>query len=188
VVLGIPLALTPNIGYYIMSVIYSNLTPVNRLIYLVTLMYAVVFATHVGPMWNMLSFMLTSPDAQWDFNIFISVLPLAYIPVALGLMLWKKKTGWVMSTIYLVNLCMATIYAALVGYRLGTSNPFLNSLFQVPPLSTSLMRALFYGALIFLLSKKEIRQAFRIDMRLFIICLGGMAVLTTIQWWNLLIR
>lgn len=128
---------------------------------------------------GLVEFMLIDNSAEWGLSLMEPFLPMILLPLALILFWLRKRSGWVLITAYLTYSTMLAIGQAIVIWRMGPfSEPVLDSLIPRIVPSGQILIAMFFGGLLWLLRKGEIREHYSVSKQSSMATIGIAAVLT----------
>lgn len=126
-----------------------------------------------------LKFILTDSSGSWDLSILAYFLPLILLPIATLLFWRRKKSGWILITVYLTYSAINAFgFIILRWNRQSLGNPTLDSLFPQVSSISLLLTIFFYGGTVWVLAKKEIREHYNINRQTMIITIATSAILT----------
>jgi hypothetical protein len=134
---------------------------------------------------DMLGFMLTDPSASWDLSMVLYFLPLLLAPAA-GLLFWfRKRAGWILSTLFFTNMAAGALLLFLSAMnRQPSGNAALDTLFPSVSPAAYIGSLLISGGAIWVMAKEPVRAVYSIHRQTMFttIALGAVAtILMTIM-------
>jgi len=113
---------------------------------------------------GLVKFMLSEDPIAWDLSMFEYFLPLILLPIALILFWLRKKSGWILMAIYFTYSAVSAAGLIILTWNLeGSAIPALDDLLpQSSPIS-HIVTCLFFGAALWVLNQKKIRDHYNIS-------------------------
>lgn len=148
----------------IASPISASRSPVSKTIVVVSIVFGFIALAQIASEWSMVEFMFRDVHAKWDGSEIPFVLPLIFLPVAVVLFAFRKKSGWLMMTLYMSGtITSAVMFTAWELLRTPSQFDFM----FIPPASPYrfIVGALFYTITLFVICKTSIREIFHISRK-----------------------
>ena len=141
----------------------------NRVIAILSIVFGVLFLYQVYNQFGFIKYMLTYKDAKWGFEMILYFLPLILLPLATFLFWRRKKTGWILFSIFFTFSALGAVVAFISALKLNRTVYGINNI--LPPVSPVpiLMNILFFGGCLWLIYKNDIREIYAVDKRAIII-------------------
>lgn len=145
----------------------------DKPIKLISLFIGGLFLYQLYKEFGMLKFMFTDDGGKWDFSVVLFFLPLIILPTA-GLLFWfRKKNGWMLSTIYSSYTAVGAIPMFIMELnRQPTGIPALDTLFSTTSLTLYIGTLLVFGGLTWTLCKEDMREVYQVDRKAMFTALG----------------
>ena len=165
----------------IFNPIQKSTPTAEKLIRLITIVFGLIAVIKWYDVFGLIKIMLTDNSAGWDLSILVYLFPVIFLSIATILFGSRKKMGWVLMAIYLTYSAINTFGIIIRTWNmepteiLGISNTFPQT-----STNTQILITLFFGGILWVLSKKEIKEHYRINRRAAITTLGITAALTII--------
>lgn len=151
----------------------------ERQIRLITLIFALIGVFKWFNQFGLVKFMLIDNSAEWDLSLIEPFLPMILLPLALILFWLRKRSGWILIIAYLTYSTMLAIGQAIVIWRMEPfSEPVLDSFIPRIIPSGQILIVLFFGGILWLLTKREIKEHYSISKQTSMAVIGVAAVLT----------
>ena len=161
--------------------IQTNVFSDSRTILMVSIVLGILSLFKIYQEFEFIKFMLTSPVSEWDVSIFFYFFPLVILPLGTILFWIRKKSGWILLTIYLTFIALAAIVTFIYiqttepsGFSplddLTSNNSFLKHFWSL----------FLNGGLLWVICKENIRKIYNIEKLTLIISIGIPIVLTAI--------
>ncbi len=142
-----------------------------RTIKAISIFLGVLFLSQLYQEFGMLTYLFTSVTAIWDFStVVLYLLPLAVLPTAAVLFYMRKKTGWILLTIFLTYSAVSAI-----GHLISVINRELSGIEALdilnPPISPirPILSFLFFAGMVWIMSREKIRTVYLITKRTMIL-------------------
>ena len=150
--------------------VFDNINPIQKemptsekTIRVISILFCGLFLFQLHKQFGMLKFMFTESYAEWDFSMVLYFLPLIIIPTATVLFYMRKKTGWLLLTIFLVYSAVSAIGSFILAIKWKPSGTTLDNLFpQIQPI-TYLLSFLFMSGIIWVISREKMRNIYSIS-------------------------
>lgn len=145
--------------------IQKELPTSDKIIRFVTLGFTCLFLYKLITEFRILIWMFTDSSADWDLSAFFYFFPLVILPITI-LLFWKRKQyGWIILSVFISYSVSGALFIFIseIGRKKTTGFEALEDLIQTPPPVYYLVGAIIWGAILFTISKKEIREKFNID-------------------------
>jgi len=156
-----------NIGNSIFDLInpIQKKTPTpEKSIKIISIIFGGLFLFQLYKEFGMLRFMFTDSYAEWGFDMVLYFLPLIIIPTATILFYMRKKTGWLLLTMFLTYSAVLTIGMIILTMNMKPSGiEVLDNIFPQTPLLTYILVFLFYTGIIWAISREKIRIIYSIN-------------------------
>ena len=149
-------------------------TPTSeKTVIIISILLGGLFLFQLYKEFGMLKFMFTDSYAEWDFSMVLYFLPLIIIPTATILFYMRKKTGWLLLTIFLTYSAVSVIGQFVLTIKMKPSGvSALDDIFpQVSPI-TYILSFLFFSGIIWTISRKKIRTIYFISSRAMILTIS----------------
>lgn len=145
----------------------------EKTIKIISILFGGLFLFQLYKEFGMLRFMFTDSYAEWDFSMVLYFLPLIIIPTATILFYMRKKTGWLILTIFLAYSAVSAIGQFFLTIKMKPSGiSALDDIFpQVSPI-TYILSFLFFGGIIWAISREKIRTIYSISKRTMILTIS----------------
>jgi hypothetical protein len=150
----------------------GNQTP-EKIIRLTTLIFAGIAVYRIFKEFGMLRYMFTDSGGKWDLSMVEYFFPLILLPLAIFLFWKRKKSGWVLLSIFLTYSAITAI--GLFFMNLGrepSGIPALESLFPTVSPITYIMTLIFFGGTLWLICKENIRNIYKISKQTIFATIG----------------
>lgn len=102
---------------------------------------------------------------SFPFDSILYLAPLILLPIAV-LTFWKRiRIGWFLLAIFITFSTIDVLWVLIQYFLLGppSDNSILGTLFPQPPISTLIIRLIFFGGTIYAICKQNIRNEFSIS-------------------------
>jgi len=161
--------------------IQTNVLSVNRTILMVSIVLGILSLSKFYQEFEFIKFMLASSTSEWDASIILYFFPLVILPLGTLLFWIRKKTGWILLTIYLTFMALAAIFRFIY---IQTTEPSGFSPLDDLTTNNSILKhlwSLFLNVgLLWVILKENIRKIYIIEKITVIISIGIPVVLTAI--------
>lgn len=167
---------------------FSNINPIqkekpgeSKTINIISALIGVFYLYYLFSDFEMIRYMLYEGIANWDFSMVLYFFPIIIVPVATILFFMRKKTGWILMTIYLVFSAVSVIVMmimlaiTLIKFNMFTDDVLPNYF----PLYHVFFLLMFVG-LIWRISSTKIRTKYNISAKVMIITIILSAIVTVI--------
>jgi hypothetical protein len=162
------------------SILFDTFNPIQngiqtpeKTIRFITLVLAVLSIYGIIKEFGMLKYMFTDGIRKWDIGMIEYLYPLILLPLGTFLFWKRKKSGWILLSIFLTYSAISAI--GLFFMNLGrepSGIPALESLFpKVPPI-TYIITLVFFGGTLWLICKENIRHIYRASKQTMFLTLG----------------
>lgn len=144
--------------------VQKSIPTAERLIRLITLFFGLIAIFKWYSQFGLIIFMFSDNSVGWDLSMFEFFLPLILLPVAIILFWLRKRSGWILMTAYITYSAISAIGLIFMTWNmepLGISA--LDNLFPQTSTTTQILRTLFFGVTLWVLTKKEIKLHFNIN-------------------------
>lgn len=156
-----------------LSPIQKTPQTLDRKINLISIIFGLLAIYHIIEEYGMLKFMITDSYAKWDFSMVIYFLPVIFLSVGI-FNFWKRnKIGW-----FLLSIHFTYNIAIGIGMFLLTRKWQNEILIPQPNPLIYLCTAAFFGLLLWIFCKADIRNEYRVDSKSAIITIVATAILT----------
>jgi len=157
----------------ILDPIQTESPTADKLIKLISLFLGGLFLYNLYNDFGMVTFMLTSTDAEWDFSMVLYFLPLLILPSASLLMWRKKKAGWILATLFFSYTATGAIPLFITALNTQSAGlGALDTLFPSVPPSVYIGTFLLFGSMTWVMTKRDLRAVFNIDRRMMFLTIG----------------
>jgi hypothetical protein len=145
----------------------------EKLIKLITLFVGGLFLYQLYEEFDQISFMFNKDASKWDFIMVLYFLSLIILPIA-GLLFWfRKKIGWMLTTIYSSYTAAGAIPLFVMELnRQPTGIPAIDALFPTTSPTLYIGTLLIFGGLTWTLCKENIREVYQVDKKSMFNALG----------------
>ncbi len=170
------------------STFFETVNPVQngiqtpeKIIRLTTLIFVAVTVFTIFKEFGMLSYMFSEGEVNWDLSLVEYCFPLIILPVAIFLFWKRKKSGWVLLSIYLTYSTISAIGLFFMSLgREPSGIPALESLFPTVSPITYIMTIIFFGGTLWLICKEIIRNIYKISKQTMIMTIGSTVALNVV--------
>lgn len=170
-----------NIGKSILDNVnpIQNETPTTeKTIRIISLLFGGLFLFQLYKEFGMISFMFIDSSAGWDFSMVLYFLPLVVVPTATVLFYKRKKSGWLLLTMFLTYSAVSAIGLIILTINMEPSGiPALDSIFPQTSPSTHILTFLFFAGTIWAISRENIRTVYTITKQTMILTISITAVI-----------
>jgi len=136
----------------------------EKLIRLITIIFAGLSIIQFFREFGMISFMFTSSSAEWEFSMILYFMPLIIIPLTTILFWKRKKIGWIFLTLFLTYSATSSAGLFLTSLNTDYSTPSIfDDLFPQMIPTDYLFILLFYAGTLWVICKKDIRDIYTIN-------------------------
>ena len=150
---------------------------INRVINILSAVYAILFLVQVFSEFDLMNFMLTSKEAKWNIDLIPYLLPLTLLPIATALFWRRKKWGWGLLGVFLSYSVLGSLVLYFMLLKYTPVSPAVDNLAPISA-SSAIYHIAFFAACLWFLFKREIREIYQIDKRMIILTVGMGALLT----------
>jgi hypothetical protein len=175
-----------SVGYSLLdnlNPIQKNAPTTDKYINLISLFLGGFFLYSFYNELGLLQFMFTEEIVDWDFGTILIFLPWIILPTAAILFWFRRKHGWTLTTLFFSYTLTGVTYLFLMELnRKPTGMPLFDTLFPITSPTVYIGTFVFFGGLISILCKPEIREIYGIDKQAMLITIGsgaGIALLIT---------
>jgi hypothetical protein len=160
--------------------IQKSAPTIERIIRLIVIVFGIISIYSLyREFWSIVRLVTSSPS-EWDLSVLEFVLALITLPLATFFFWKKKKSGWILMTVYLTYSAISAIALLIMALNYEPfGDPFLGLIYPAIYPSTYIFLTLFYIGTIWVLMKKELRNKFKIDQKTAIITITVVAVLSS---------
>jgi hypothetical protein len=152
----------------------SSETPTtDKYIKLISLFLCILFLYQFYKGFGIFRLLFTDLTGKWDLSIVFYFLPLIFLTTA-GLTFWfKKKIGWILTTIYFSYTAAAAVSMFVLEFnRKSTGLSALDKLFPTTAPIVYIEALLIFGGLTWILIKENMRSVYKIDKKTMLIVLS----------------
>jgi hypothetical protein len=142
----------------------------RRHINLILLIITALLLYHLYNYFGLLKYMLTNEEAEWDLSMIYLFSALPILAVIITLFWQRKRSGWILATVYFsykTSETIAGVIIALIYYTGADRESFLP---MASPLQLGTI--LLFGGLTWTLCRANIREAYKIQKQSMIISLS----------------
>ncbi len=165
------------------SALFDTINPIQngtrtpeKIIGLITLIFSGIAIYRIFREFGMLRYMLTDTDGGglWDFSMIGYFFPLILLSIAIFLFWKRKKSGWVLLSIFLTYSAVTAIglFFMNLDYQ-PTGIPAFDSLFPTVSPITYLMSLIFHGGALWAIGKENVRNIYQISKWTMFITIGS---------------
>jgi hypothetical protein len=143
--------------------IQKELPSTDKYIKLISLLFVGLFLYQLIKDFKLLRYTLFDDNGRWDFSMVLYFILFLLLPAA-GLLLWfRKKIGWILATVFFSYSASFAILLFIKTFNYTPSGfPAIDNLFPTPSPTVYILTLLFYGGLIWIMSKSNIRELYNI--------------------------
>ncbi|MEM8891148.1 MAG: hypothetical protein AAGD28_24435 [Bacteroidota bacterium] len=165
--------------FNLINPIQAEVPSAERQIKSLSLLFGLIAIVQWYQEFGLVSFMLSEDPIGWDLSMFEYFLPLLLLPLAVILFWLRKKSGWILLAIYLTYSAISAAGLIMLTWDMkGSAIPALDNLLpQSSPIS-HILSSLFFGAALWVLNQKKIRDHYHIHKQVSIITLTISAAFT----------
>ena len=122
--------------------------------------------------------MLTDDTGDWNLSMVEYFLPLILLPTSTILFWLRKKSGWILMASYLTYSAISTLGLTIMTWNMQPSGiPALDNLFPQTSPITLIMTTLFFGGTLWVLTKNEIKEQYKVNKQTMVTTIGIVSVL-----------
>jgi hypothetical protein len=165
--------------------ILSSLNPIqaqtpttNKLINIICIVFSCLFIYKTGKNFDTIKFLLEE-STDFDLSSFLYLLPIVLLPVSVILFWLKKRLGWFLLSVYLASTVVGAIFTIYFELKWNSNDtPGFHTL--VPPMTplVHVFTFLFYGGMLWVTCKENIREVYFISKRTMLITMVMVVGLT----------
>lgn len=139
---------------------------VKKVISIISVVISLMFLVQILSLFSLLKFMFTDKSGIWDLSMVIYFLIIGLLPIGIALFWFRKKIGWVILTGYIVySACYSIIsLIELISIRYPENSP-INNLFPSMSPTPILFKIFFFGGILWVLCRIDMRSIYRIEKR-----------------------
>ena len=153
----------------------------EKLIRLITIVFGLITIVNWYNEFGLITFMLTDDTGGWDLSMVEYFLPLILLPAATILFWLRRKIGWILMASYLTYSAISTLGLTIMTWnRQQIGIPALDNLFPQTSAITLILTTMFLGGTIWVLTKNEIKEQYKVDKQTMVTTIGITGVLTLI--------
>jgi hypothetical protein len=165
---------------YVGSLLVDTVDPLQKKtptadkpIKLISLFIGGLFLYQLCTGFGMLKILFSDNGGKWDLSVVLFFLPFIILPTA-GLLFWfRKKNGWMLSTIYSSYTAVGAIPMFIMELnRQPTGIPALDTLFPTTSPTLYIGTLLVFGGLTWTLCKEDMREVYQVDRKAMFTALG----------------
>jgi len=146
------------------SPIQNGIQTPERIIRLITVLFAAIAIYKVYREFWFISYMLNNGLDNWDLSTLVYLLELALFPIAVILFWKRKKIGWILLTLLVTSSAISSLGLFFDNFnRQPSSLPGLDKLFPTVSPMTYFTAFIFYGASLWLICKKSVSSFFKVS-------------------------
>jgi len=176
------------------STLFDTINPIQngiqtpeKIIRLTTLIFSGIAVYRIIKEFGMLRYMFTDSGAKWDLSMVEYFFPLIVLPLAAFLFWKRKKSGWILLSIFLTYSAITAIGLFLMNIgRQPSGIPALESLFPTVSPITYIMTLIFFGGTLWLISKEEIRNIYKISKQTMFLTIGLTIAVNVIYMYSII--
>lgn len=146
------------------SPIQNGIQTPERIIRLITILFAVIAIYKIYNEYWLLSYMFTNGLDKWDFSTIVYLLELILLPATVVLFWQRKKMGWILLALLLTSSSTSAIELFFSSFnRQPSSLPGLDKLFPAISPMTYFIAFAFNTATLWLICKKSVSSIFKVS-------------------------
>ncbi|WP_299611241.1 hypothetical protein [uncultured Aquimarina sp.] len=176
------------------STLFDTINPIQngiqtpeKIIRLTTLIFSGIAVYRIFKEFGMLRYMFTDSGAKWDLSMVEYFFHLIVLPLAAFLFWKRKKSGWILLSIFLTYSAITVIGLFLMNIgRQPSGIPALESLFPTVSPITYIMTLIFFGGTLWLISKEEIRNIYKISKQTMFLTIGLTIAVNVIYMYSII--
>lgn len=158
----------------------------EKLIKIISFVFSGLFFYYLIIQFDLIRFMFSSSDADWDFSMVVLFLPMIIILISTPLFYKRIKLGWTLLTIYITYSATSTLMLLYLDLnRKPSNNTILESLVPQNPITVYLGSLLFFCGFLTIMCKENIRAVYKVDRQAMFITTGVVAFITGITLYGL---
>jgi len=162
------------------STLFDTINPIQnkiqtpeKIIRLTTLIFTGIAVYRIFKEFGMFRYMFTDSGAKWDISMIEYLFPIIVLPLAVFLFWTRKKSGWILLSIFLSYSAITAIGLFFMNLgRQPSGIPAFESLFPTVLPITYIMTLIFYGGTLWLISKEDIRNIYKISKQTMFMTIG----------------
>ena len=162
------------------STLFDTINPIQngiqtpeKIIRLTTLIFAGIAVYRIFKKFRMLIYMFTASGGKWELNMIAYFFPLIMFPLTTFLFWKRKKSGWILLSIFLTYSAISAIGLLFINLdREPSVIPELESLFPTVSPITYIMTIIFFGGSLWLICKENIRNIYTISKQTMLVTIG----------------
>ncbi|EAS19465.1 hypothetical transmembrane protein [Flavobacteria bacterium BBFL7] len=176
------------------STLFDTINPIQngiqtpeKIIRFTTLIFAGIAVYRIFKEFEMFRYMFTDSGAKWDISMVEYFFPLIVLPLAVLLFWTRKKSGWILLSIFLSYSAITTIGLFFMNLgRQPSGIPALESLFPTVSPITYIMTLVFFGGTLWLISKENIRNIYKISKQTMFVTIGLTIAMNLIYMYSII--
>ena len=158
----------------------SSLTP-DRLINLICIVFGGLYLYSTIGEFSLIGYLFTA-NIKWDFSVFMILAQLIVLPVAILLFWLGRKWGWLLLSAYMTYSLFTVLCAFIISMHIhGSMIPLFESYYRRP---LPLGETIFYGSVLVAISRRSMRDIYKIEPGHVFWTVLGIGVLTLLFWWQ----
>ena len=157
----------------------------NRIINFLSAALGIMFLLTLFKEFSFITFMLFSKESRWDWSTPLDFLELIILPVFAILFWRRKKLGWVLFCICCCYLETTTVFYFFMELKAHIAERYMaiNNLFPLPSAAAALWNIIFFGACLWFICKRSIREVYQVSDQSAVLIAGTTtAVMVGIIW------
>jgi hypothetical protein len=153
----------------------------DRIILWISILMGILFLYQAYMQYGLLVYLFKYAHVSWTFGMVTYFLRMLIAPFAAVLFALRKKSGWVLLSMYFTYLALNTIGMLAAAIKNGQyQHTSLNGLLPATPVSSLLGWAIFNAGCLYFIYKKEVRELYEINMQGILVAITfGMALSLT---------
>lgn len=170
---------------YIGKSILDNVNPIQyetptteKTIKIISMLFGGLFLVQLYKELGMISFVSTDNSSDWDFSMVLYFLPVVFVPTATILFYKRKKSGWILLTMFLTYSAILVIGLFILTINMEPlAIPALENIFPETSPFTHIFTFLFFAGTIWAITRKNIRAVYTITKQTMILTISITAII-----------
>jgi len=171
-----------------MADIIRRPAPKHKIKIIISIILSLIFLFQAFSRVDLLKFMLTYNDAQWDLPTAFLFIPWLAILMGLLLFWFRKKAGWIVLSVYITyQACYSIIEFFVWTFRDYPESPLLKrAVSPMTYLPSLFFLVLFFSGMLWAMCRNDIRSEYHINKRISLLTIGlSFAISLSLYWLHL---
>jgi hypothetical protein len=168
-----------------MADIIKRPAPKRKIKIIISIMLSLIFLLQIFSKIDLLKFMLTDNDAKWDLPTAFLFIPWLAILTGLLLFWFRKKTGWIILSVYLsYSTCTSIIEFFVWTFREYPESPIIKrAISPMNYLPSLFVIVLFFSAMLWAICRNDIRSDYHVSRKSSLLAIVFSFIATALLFW-----